>query len=512
MARRRAPGLEATRALVREAFLDPSADWGHEPAVYEEHPSELQFASYIDRLLPEREETTFETHVALCSRCAEELVLHSRVASGQRREKTSSYWKIAAALAVAIGGLIAAALAGRTAGGYLEDTLLAGLESGLGGRASAKAVSVSVLGGPRVELDGLTVDDPSGGAPLVVAPSARFEVDLASLGTGDFSGTLSLDRPVVNIVRTLSGAVNIDSLLPSSERLEGLFSAAASNAVDAVRITDGTIRIVDEAKGGPREVRMADVDAELTGLSGNTPAKLRARAGVESTAQNLALVGLVGPWGGGSPTQYRFSEVDLSAVPLRAFASVRDAVRGGLSYDGTLRTVGDGWDQLATNVSGAGRMQVVSGALVGRNVIAQAIRPWIGEGDTGGALGVVLANADTPFDEIRTAVSVRRSGLSARDVRAYGQGFEVLGAGTLESTGQVAFDGKLRVSDEISAELVAIAPFAGKLLDEEGRLAIPFEIAGTWPNVAPRIDLEVLASRVFPMPRLAVLFFAPRAG
>ncbi len=512
MARTGDPGLEAIRSMVRDAYLDTSAEFGQDPAVFEQHPSELEFASYIDHLLPDREEAAFERHVAMCSNCAEELVLSTRVVDGQRRKEASSYWKVAAAVALAMGGLIAALLAGRSAGNYLEGSMLAGLEAGLGGKASAKAVSVSLLGGPEVELDGLTIDDPNGGDPLVVASSAKFAVDLASLRDGEFGGDLELDRPVFNIVRSASGHVNIDSLLPSSDRLEGFLTKAARNSVRSVKVTDGTIRIRDEINAGPREVRMADVDAELTGLSETVPAHLRARAGLESAEQNLALVGTVGPWGGGAPPQYRFSEVDLDAVPLRALASVRDAVRGGLSYDGTLRTVGSGWAEMSSNVSGAGNMHVVSGALVGKNLVAETIRPWIGQTDAPSHLAMVLAASDTPFDEIRSAVTVRRSGIAARDLRAHGQGFEVLGNGTLEGSGEVDFKGTLVVSTEVSAELVAIAPLAGRLLNENRELAIPFQVAGTWPKIQPRIDLELVASTAFPMPRLAVLFFAPRAG
>ncbi|MDG2307971.1 MAG: AsmA-like C-terminal region-containing protein [Candidatus Binatia bacterium] len=512
MARTGDPGLAAIRSMVRDAFLDTSSEFGQDPAIYEEHPNEFQLANYIEHLLSDSEEAAFESHVAMCSDCAEELVLSTRVVDGERRKEASSYWKIAAGVALAMGGLIAALLAGRSAGNYLEGSMLAGLEAGLGGRASVNAVSVSFLGGPQIELDGLIIDDPAGGDPLIAAPSAKFVVDLASVRDGEFGGDLELDRPVINVTRSTSGDVNIDSLLPTSERLSGLLADAAKNSVRSVRVTDGIIRIIDRAAGGPREVRMADVDAVLEGLSETAPATLRARAGIESTEQNLGLVGTVGPWGGGTPPQYRFSEVDLDAVPLRALASARSAIRGGLSYDGTLRTVGNGWDQIASNVSGAGKMQVVSGALVGKNLIADTIRPWIGDGDAPTHLGMVLAAADTPFDEIRTAVSVRRSGLSARDLHAYGQGFEIVGAGSLESTGVVDFTGTLVVSAEMSAELVAIAPVSGKLLNENRQLAIPFQVDGTWPQLQPRVDLEVFASRFFPMPRLATLFFAPRAG
>lgn len=512
MGRSRDSGLEAVRSLVREAYLDTGAEFAEDPAVFQAHPTELEFASYMDRLLSDSEEAEFERHVAMCSTCAEELVLCTRVAEGERRREQSSYWKMAAGVALAMGGLIAALMAGQTVGNKFEETVLAGLEESFGGRAKANAVSISLLRGPEVELDGFQVDDPEGGDPLMVAGSARMSVDLAALRQGELGGDLELDRPVFNVVRNASGQVNIDSLLPSSARLEGLLAKAVRGSVRSVKVNDGTIRIVDEADGAPREVRMANVDAELTGLSERQPAKLRARAGLESAQHNLALAGTVGPWGGGAPPTYRFREFDLDAVPLRAFATVRDALRGGLSYEGTLRTAGSGWAQIASNVSGAGALEVVSGAVVGKNVIAETVRPWVGSGEAPTHLAALLATADTPFDEIRSTVALRQSSVSARDLEAYGPGFAVEGEGALESTGVVDFDGVLVLASEISAELVALAPVAGRLLNDRRELTIPFRVAGKWPDVQPHIDFEAVAGIAYPMPRLALLLFRPAAG
>lgn len=502
--------LEAVRAMVRDAFLDTSVEWDNDPALYDAHPTEYEVASYLDRGLDEAAEAEFERHVAFCAPCAEELVLASRTAAGQRRREKSSYWRMAAGISLAIGSLIAAVLAGRSVGGYLEGALVAGLEAGLGGKSSVDGVSISLLGGPKVDLDGLTVRDRAGGDPLVAAPSAHLDVDLASLGSGQLSGDLELDRPVFNLVRDASGRVNLDALLPSSAGIRGLFAEAAKGAVRSVSISDGTIRIVDRSGTTPREVRMADVDAKMTDLSGDRPATVRARAGLESSDQNLSVVARVGPWGNGVVPKYDLTEVTLDAVPLRAL--VGHAVRGGLTYAGRLQTAGDGWDQISSNVSGSGRMQVVSGALVGRNLLAETVKPLLAaEGDPAPHLGALLARRDTPFDEISTPVVVRRFGLQATGLVARGEGFEVRGGGTLEGSGAVDFNGTLAVAPELASELIAVAPTAGALLDENGELAIPFEVAGTWPDVKARVDVELLANRTLERHRLAILWLAPFA-
>ncbi len=504
--------LEKVRALVREAFLDTSAARVRDPEIYEDHPDELLVASYIDRLLPETEEARFERHVAVCARCAEELVLSSRGAAVQERSAGMSYWKIAASFALVLGGLLAAVLAGRTTGDRIGSGLLAGLESGLEGRATARSASLSVFGGPAIEFEDLSIDDPTQEEPFVVARSARFSVDVSALTGGGVEGELELDHAVFNVVRSPSGVVNIDSMLPSPERLDSLFAAAARRAIRAIRITDGTIRMVDQSASVPLEVRMAAVDASLTGLGQAGPASVSARAGLESATQNVAFKGTAGPWGEGALPRYRFAEVGFDAVPLRAFTGVRDAVRGGLSFDGRLQSAGSAWAQVSANVSGRGDMQIVSGALIGNNLVAESVGPWIGAAEAPGRLGALLASADTPFDEIHAEVRIRHSTLQAEKLRAIAPGFEVAGRGSLGGSGDVDFAGTLLVASDVSADLVSVAPFAGKLMDDKGRLSIPFAVAGVWPEIKPRVDLELIAERAFPLPRLADLFWSPRAG
>lgn len=497
--------LEELRALVRSALAErPTGD----------HPPDYEFAEYVDRVLDPAEEESFERHVAICPPCAEELVLLTRSARSEspRRNASMGFWKVAASFLLALGGLIAAALAGRWSGDAIEAGLVASLEAGLSGRASAESASISVLSGPAVEFVGLSLDDPWRTEPFLEARSARFAIDVGELPTGVVAGGLEIQAPVLNVARLPSGQVNIDALLPTPERLESLLSVATRTSLRSIQIADGVVRVIDESAPQPFEVRLADVDAELSGLGAGGPARLQAQAGLGSPEQNLAVSGRVGPWGEGVVPRYRLSEVMLDRVPMRSFAGVRDALRGDLSFSGNLESSGSMWDAVARNVSGEGDLRLVSGAIIDANLLAGALEPLARGRDSEGRLAAVFAPTDTPFDEIGANVTLRRSSLRAVDVRVASQAFETTGKGRIGSEGEVEFEGALRLSPAISSDLVALSPPTRRLLDEQGQVVLAIEIDGVWPDLRPRVDLEVLADRLFPVPRFAELLGLPRAG
>jgi hypothetical protein len=210
--------------------------------------------------------------------------------------------------------------------------------------------------------------------------------------------------------------------------------------------------------------------------------------------------------------RYRLSEVMLDDVPMRSFAGVRDAIRGSLSFVGNLESSGSMWDAVARNVSGEGDLTLVSGSIADANLLADALEPFVEDGNPEDRLAALFASDDTPFDEIAANVTLRRSTLRAVDVRIASQTFETTGKGRIGREGEVEFEGALRLSPAISSDLVALSPSAHRLLDEEGRMVLEVEVTGVWPDLRPRVALEVLADRLFPVPRFAELFGLPRAG
>jgi AsmA-like C-terminal region/Putative zinc-finger len=506
-------GTPEIRRLVRLALADPGSagSTGADLAAGPGHPSEFVVAAYIEGRLSEAAEETFERHIAFCPSCAEELVIARRSGVGESTDPKRAAWmKIAAALAIVLGGLIAALLAAGAVGGRLEATVLAGLRDALGDRARVDAVAFTLEGGPGVELSGLAVADPGGGQPMIVAPSARWNVDLGKLRRGRIAGALELRGAVINVVREPSGELNIDAILPGSGGREDLMAKARRKAVDAVEISDGTLRLIDRSGGERRELRMAAVDASFRNLSGTSPAQVSAKAGIESERQNFRVAGEVGPWGEGQKPAYRFPEVALDGVPVRNLPGIGGSMRGGLSFSGSLSSAGDRWAEISTRFSGSGDLRLVSGAIAGRNLVREVVAPVLGDGGSQTtlppALAALAAGDETTFAEIHSPVTIVSSRMRADDLFASTTGFAVAGHGSLALDGRVDFQGEVTASESITREILALAPGAGSLVGERGEIAIPFRVAGTWPDVRVAVDVERLAARTLLRDRLARLF------
>jgi hypothetical protein len=406
--------------------------------------------------------------------------------------------------------LIAALLAAGAMGGRFDATLLAGLQEALGDRARIEGVSLTLAGGPAVELTNLSVADPSGGPPMVSAPSARWDVNLKKLAGGHLTGALQLRGAIINVVREPSGSLNVDAILPGTGNREDLLAKARRRAIDAVEITGGTLRLVDRSGGERRELRMAAVDASIRNIAGTTPAQVAASAGIESTRQNFRVVGEVGPWGDGQRPSYRFSEVALDGVPIRNLPGIGSTMRGGLSFNGSLNSAGDRWAEISSEFSGNGDLRVVSGSIVGRNLVRDAVAPLLGEGDGQTALPVsvaaLAAGNETTFSEIQSPVAIASSRIKASDLVATANGFTAAGRGSLAIDGKVEFQGEIVASEAMTREIVAYAPGAAGLVSERGELAVPVSISGTWPDVRVAVDVEKLAARTLLRDRLARLF------
>jgi hypothetical protein len=490
------------RAALDEAYAPDRLDQAdRNTRGDDEHPSEFALASYLERRLHGAEEEAFERHVAFCPACAQELMLARRSGVGKEERGSGRGWKIAATLAIAMAGLISALIAAREFGSRVEAAILARIEGAFGGKAAIEDISLSWSGGPGVDLHGLRLRDDTteSSDPLLVAPSARVALDARALGRGQVMGTLKLDRPILNVVRDASGRLNLDAVLPKKGLPGGgphdLLARIGGKLVDQIEVSSGTVRLIDRSGEYPHELRMAAVDAKLTGLADPQPAHVEARAGLESSSHNVTLIGEVGPWGGSAPPEYHFSTVDLNSIPLRSLPQIGAVMRGGLSYTGGLASSGESWDEIRDHLSGEGEATVVSGAIAGRNLLAEVLSPLVDGHDLGGGIGTLVAAADTGFNEISGHVTIADTQLASTRLALAGNGFSVEGRASLGLDGQVQFDGELRIHADTTRDLLAAAPGAAALVNERGEVVVPFTIAGAWPDINAHLNIERLAAR-----------------
>lgn len=478
--------LASLRLAVREALASEMGPG--------EHPTDYAMASYIEGGLEADDEERFERHVALCPECAVDLVIARRAADAAEEEVHGPRWKMAAGFAVLLVAVVGAVLAGRMVGSGLESRVIARLQSAIGGKVSVKSAELRLAGGPGLRFSGLSVADPAGGEPLITAPEAAYTVDVrASLG-GEVAGTLHLEHPVLNITRDSSDRLNFDAILPKTGGRQDVFDLGGGATVSAIEVSDGSVRIIDRADGTPREILLAAVDASLTGLTSGLPARIEARAGLESSLPNLTVSGSVGPWSAAVTPSYVLDRVALQGVPMKAWPRLGEVVRGGLSFDGRLASAGETWSEISRRLTGAGDLNLVAGSVAGRNLVASVVGGLVPLPEVGARFDL-LAAADTRFESLESPIEVAALRLVAEDLRVRGVGYEVVGRGSIDVDGAMSFEGNLALAAELSRELVAAVPSGSSLLNERGEISLPFRLAGTWPDVRAAVDVEQVVQR-----------------
>src|SRR5437867_3359855 len=178
-----------------------------------------------------------------------------------------------------LGGL-AMLIAGR------GDTLLAAVGRGLGRRIEAERVTLGVLGGLAVVLRGVHIaDDPAFAttAPFLVAERFDMRVELLPLLRRRLVvDRITIDAPIVNLIRDATGHLNVDSLGTRGEPTHAADASEAKSAgpplqLLALRLRNGTIRYREGSAGRTLVLDDIAVDAREPHFGGPVPVSLRAR-------------------------------------------------------------------------------------------------------------------------------------------------------------------------------------------------------------------------------------------
>ena len=174
-----------------------------------------------------------------------------------------------------------------------SGVLLAEVGKGLGREMRADHLGFTIRGGAGVTLDGVAIaDDPALARkePFLAARQIELRLRLLPLLRRRMVvDRILIEEPVVNLVRTKSGSMNVDSLGKTGPAPTGSPAAGATAAVAAppalqlasLRLRHGTVRYRDE--GANRTVELSDVavDARQPHFDAPIPVSLRARFATE---------------------------------------------------------------------------------------------------------------------------------------------------------------------------------------------------------------------------------------
>ena len=511
------------------------------------HVEDAQMAAYLDQALPSAEREAVERHLAGCDACAADLVAVSQVlveaeavaevdrpkpqaiTPGPTPARASSsrktWFRLAASIALILGGLLLTREAGRLVASRLEPVIVAQLEDWSGRDVSLGSTALKLAGGPGVELrDFRWGDDPRySDQDFVTASRVALHVQPGELLGGRLSGSLDLERPVLRLVRDRAGHWNVETLGgrepgPAGEQhgvraeLEQALADAAAGIdpeiagaearvqLSSATITDGILEIRDLGRSGGT-LKMEDVDLEYHGAPGQRGAvALEGRFGTEE--DRIALQGEVGPFDGDATPVYRLREVEVNAVPVSEIPGAPAAVAGRLDFEGHLDSAGRSLGEIVAAARGAGEIGLCCGQLAGRNVARDLVDELAHQPEAGALLAALresaslrgaLAANHTMFDQLAGLADLEPGTLHVAGLEANTPLFRLDGDASIGLEGALAAEGIIDLAPALSRAVVAAAPALANLQVADGSLSLPVRAEGTWEQLELQLDVEAVA-------------------
>jgi len=165
---------------------------------------------------------------------------------------------------------------------------------------------------------------------------------------------------------------------------------------------------------------------------------------------------------------------------------------------------GSTWEAIRTALKGSGRFRVRDGVLRDVNVAEEVLAGLTGMKGLTGMLAsdvrakypTLLQAHDTAFEDMSGRVQIASGSAHTEDFRLQaGEGL-VAGVATLSLAGNLDFDGTISFAPQLSEDLVQRVRALRGLIASDGRLAIPFRIAGKLPAAQAMPDVDFVLRRV----------------
>lgn len=265
----------------------------------------------------------------------------------------------------------------------------------------AGPIDLAILPTPHVTIEGLSVKSPAAqaGAPLLTLNKAAVHVALFPLLSGHVKVTsVTLDKPVFDLGIDKNGKPTwmTPVLQAKQDQPKTKSDGGASDrvAIDAVRVTDGSIRFTDQRTGAVTLAEAIDFDVNADSFYG----PYDANGSLKYKGERIELEAKAGAITNGN---------DTVSVKLKASLPASDSV---LSYSGTVQTVAPYELQGQTSVSTDNLSKLVSLATgtspsgLGQKAKLEGLMTYAGD-------SVALRDAVLSFGDMAADGSIVLSGL-----------------------------------------------------------------------------------------------------
>ena len=179
-------------------------------------------------------------------------------------------------------------------------------------------------------------------------------------------------------------------------------------------------------------------------------------------------------------------------------------IRGGVNLDLKLAGSGNRWEDIQRALTGQGQAEVLNGALLDVNIAEGALTGLTGvpglslfiSPNTRSKYPAIFGTRNTEFGQLKGSMNIRGGKIHLDNLLIAAADWAVRGKGWVTLDQALNLRAQLVLSEQLSTDLMRDMKLLKYLADRQGRLAIPFSLAGTLPGITPRPDLDHVARLV----------------
>ncbi|MFQ5902441.1 MAG: AsmA family protein [Candidatus Binatia bacterium] len=217
-----------------------------------------------------------------------------------------------------------------------------------------------------------------------------------------------------------------------------------------------------------------------------------------------------GAWETGAKNSQRLAlnsnirAVDLKAQLSHKFPKFKDHIEGQLNFRAKLRGGSKNGSTLQESLQGEGETQIRYGSLKDFNLVERVLSKVTGLPGISNLLSsrmpsrysTIFKRRDTPFDTLAATFSVEQGRIQTEDLLLSTPDYSINGKGWIGFDKTMKWNATLIMSPQFTQELMKKHKNVRYMLDRQGRLAVPFRLKGTLPNVQAKPDLKGLVKAI----------------
>jgi len=196
--------------------------------------------------------------------------------------------------------------------------------------------------------------------------------------------------------------------------------------------------------------------------------------------------------------------LDLNKFVKSRNSETAEKIRGKANLDINIFGSGSGWDEIKKTLKGTANADIADGAVSDINIADDVLQEITGvpgltffvAPSTKKKYPQVFTAQDTKFDEFKSSFNIEKGEMVTNNLRILSKDFLITGKGWINLDGKLDLKSQLILSKEFSDDLKTDVPDIRYILNNSGRIEIPFSITGTLPDAKTKPDIPYLAKLI----------------